>query len=460
MQCSVVIPCHNGVALTKACIESLLQQTHCRPCEILLVDNASQDATENLAAMDPCVRVLRQSRNLGFAGGVNVGIRAAREPFVLVLNNDTQAAPNLLVELHAALAADPRIGAVAPVSNHVKGPALLAIGNRGRDGSERAAIATELASSPVRSQDVDTLAGLCLLVRRATFAEVGLFDERFGHGNFEDDDFCLRLRLAGCRLVIARRAFLHHEGHATFRALGLDLRDEIGQRRVQFIAKWQNDPAGRATIAAMHGDLVGAAAAAEEALRIWPRWPDAEWHLGRWRAARGEHDRAAVHFRALLRLCPQHAETAVELGCSLLAMGETDQASDQLAATVQTCHLAEPLQVRLHQQLGEHAYRAGRSEAAANEFVSALELAPEDAVLQNWLGLCRLQQGELAAATTAFAAAADHGFALAHTNLGICLHQLGRRTDAKACFAKAVELLPHDPVARANFAALKEASAV
>src|SRR5436190_18086827 len=95
MRCSVVIPCHNGADLTRACIASLLHQDGGAPAEILIVDNGSTDATARLASLGLPVRVLEQGRNLGFAGGVNAGIRAASQPLVLVLNNDTQAAPDL-----------------------------------------------------------------------------------------------------------------------------------------------------------------------------------------------------------------------------------------------------------------------------------------------------------------------------------------------------------------------------
>ncbi|MCA8949084.1 MAG: glycosyltransferase family 2 protein, partial [Planctomycetes bacterium] len=249
MRCSVVIPCHNGADLTRRCLESLLAQRDVEALEILLVDNASTDDTAALATLAPSIRCLRQPSNLGFAGGVNVGLRAAREPFVVVLNNDTQAASDLLAELHRVLTSDARIGAVAPVSNFVKGAALLPV--RGTTDPEvRESIAAELRTGePCGTQDVESLAGLCLMLRRETVAEIGPLDERYGLGNFEDDDWCLRLRLHGYRLVVARRAFLHHEGHATFRALGLDIANELRLRMTSFEQKWDSDPAGRATLA-------------------------------------------------------------------------------------------------------------------------------------------------------------------------------------------------------------------
>mgnify|MGYP001492405561 CR=1 FL=1 len=460
MRCSVVIPCHGGADLTRRCVASLLAQADTTPSEIVLVDNASRDRTRDLVTLDPRVRVITLAENRGFAGGVGAGIRASRGDHVLVLNNDTQAAANLLAELRRALHSSPSIGAVAPVSNHVKGPARVAVGALGSEAAGRVAIAATLAAQPIAMQDVDTLAGLCLLVRRSTFDRVGLFDERFGHGNFEDDDLCLRLRLHGLRLVIARRAFLHHEGHATFRALGLDLRTEIERRRAQFVAKWRRDPAGRAVVAALAGDLLGAAAAATDARRVWPDWPDADWHLARRDAALGDHAAAARRLQTLLQRCPLHSDAALALTEALLRSGDGTAGRAQAARTAMAFHLDVAQQVRLLTALGEHDYTQQRPAAAAAHFTAALELQPDDASLQNWLGLCHLDTGDLTAAERAFETAAAAGYALAHTNLGICHHRRGDDDGAERCFERAVELLPADGTARRNLAALRSRRAL
>jgi GT2 family glycosyltransferase len=454
MPCSVVIPCHNGAALTAACIDSLRRQTAGdRPDEILLVDNASSDETPQLAQLHPSVRVLRQDENRGFAGGVNAGIAAARGEFVLVLNNDTQAAPTMLRELRQALTLDTAIAAVAPTSNHVKGPARIEVGTFGSTPEGRDAIAAELATMP-RVQDVDTLAGLCLLLRRTTLDEIGPFDERFGHGNFEDDDFCLRLRLRGYRLAIAQRAFLHHEGHATFRALGIDLSQELARRRAQFVAKWQHDPAGRAHIAAWNGDLAAAAAAADTARTIWPAWPDADWHLARGCASRGDHGAATVHLEALLRADPEHAEALITLGHCQLVAGEKNAARVSLVRAARHL-LPAARQTKLAADLGADAYHRGDYAAARGDFEMALLATPDDGVIDNWLGLCALATGDVPRAIEHFAAAITHGFVLAHTNLGICQLRQGARRAAHDSFERAVTLLPNDPTARDNLAGCK-----
>jgi Flp pilus assembly protein TadD len=292
-----------------------------------------------------------------------------------------------------------------------------------------------------------------MLLRRATLDRVGWFDERFGHGNFEDDDLSLRLRLHGYRLVIARRAFLHHEGHATFRSLGLDVPTEIARRRRQFVDKWQADPAGRAAIAAMQPDLQAAASAAAMARRIWPRWPDADWHLASWHASNGEHAAAAQALRNLLRTCPHHSEAALALGRALLNLGEVDAASAHLVYTARSFHLDAGQLVGVLTALGQLDLRRERPASATAHFLAAAELRPEDGGLHNWVGACQLATGDLEAAEQSFRTAVATDFALAHTNLGICLHRRGRGDEARRSFERAVALLPHDATAQRNLAA-------
>lgn len=453
MTCSVVIPCHNRVDLTRACLQSLQHQVSAPELEILIVDNGSHDATATLSG--PAVRVLSLRENRGFAAGVNHGLRHARGDTVLVLNNDTQLADNVLCELHSALGRDHAIAAAGAMSNEVKGHAQIDVGRRGESAAGRRQLADELRSAP-RLQDVTTLSGLCLLLRRSVLDTVGLFDERFGHGNFEDDDLCLRLRLHGHRLVLARRAFVHHEGHATFSALGLDVFAEIRRRRQQFDAKWRSDPAGQATIAALDDDPLRAGAAAEAARLAWPRWADADWHLGRAAAAQREPARAARHFQALLRHCPQHVDALLALGACQLEAGLPEQAQATLEFAARQS-LGRVQQQYLLEQLGAHAYRSGRPGDAASSFQAAARLGGDPrGVLHNWIGLCQLATGQLEAAERTFSIAAEHGHGIAHTNLGICAFRRGDLPVARQRFATACERAPDDPIARANYAKLCE----
>ena len=70
--------------------------------------------------------------------------------------------------------------------------------------------------------EVSRLVGFCLLIRRELIDAIGLLDEQFGIGCFEDDDYCLRAIAAGFRAVIAGDAFVHHFGSRTFLGSGVD----------------------------------------------------------------------------------------------------------------------------------------------------------------------------------------------------------------------------------------------
>ena len=85
------------------------------------------------------MQLLRLPYNLGFAGGVNRGLAAARGDVMVVLNNDTMVAPTMLARMLRAREAQPRPTLLAPVSNYVKGAAHLPVGQRGADAAGRAA---------------------------------------------------------------------------------------------------------------------------------------------------------------------------------------------------------------------------------------------------------------------------------------------------------------------------------
>ena len=80
----------------------------------------------------------------------------------------------------------------------------------------------------------------CVALRREVASELGPLDERFGVGQFEDDDYALRARAAGYRIVCARDAFVHHFGNASFAKLGEERNRQLfEENRRRFEEKWQ-----------------------------------------------------------------------------------------------------------------------------------------------------------------------------------------------------------------------------
>ena len=217
---SVVIPVWNRADLTEACLDSLARHAEA-PLEITVVDNGSTDSTPQLLA-DRDLRVITNATNLGFPKAVNQGIAASTGEFVCVLNNDTEVTPGWLREMLASLEVA-GTGLVGPRSNRISGwqEVSTAPGMDDIDAAHRWAAAWSEARSG-RSWLVARLVGFCLLGRRATFEQVGAFDESFGIGNFEDDELCARVRRAGLALRVADGSVVLHHGGATFEALGVD----------------------------------------------------------------------------------------------------------------------------------------------------------------------------------------------------------------------------------------------
>lgn len=110
---SVIIINYNTFALTRDCIASVMAQTKNVPYEIILVDNASTECDPDLFLTHfPTIRIIKSDRNLGFAGGNNLGIQAAKGEFILLLNSDTLLNEDAISIAAGIMSAQPNLGAL------------------------------------------------------------------------------------------------------------------------------------------------------------------------------------------------------------------------------------------------------------------------------------------------------------------------------------------------------------
>lgn len=215
---AVVVPHYERLADTAACCASLAAQTY-GPTVVYVVDNGSRShGVDALTAACPAARVVRLDVNLGFAGGVNTGLRMAlADPgtaYAWILNNDTVCAPDALARLVACAEADERIGLVGCPLHEGRDPATRRLVPAGKDLLRPWAI--PVAARPDALPDY--LCGASLLVRRALLQDVGLLDEGYFFF-FEDADLSLRAKRRGWKLAVARDAEIVHTGSATIREL-------------------------------------------------------------------------------------------------------------------------------------------------------------------------------------------------------------------------------------------------
>ncbi len=238
---SIIILALNQWAHTKRCLESIARHT-VEPHEIILVDNGSTDETpqalQELASRNPRLRVISNRDNVGFAAGNNQGLSIARGSHFVLLNNDTVVTPGWLGRFLRAFEQHPDVGILGPMSNNVSGPQKVPEVDYTDDSTLAPFSEHWAATHDGQSSETNRAVGFCLVGRRAVLDRIGGLDERFGSGNFEDDDYCVRARMAGFGIRIAKDVFIHHTGSQTFKGAKIDYRQVMLRNWGLFCRKW------------------------------------------------------------------------------------------------------------------------------------------------------------------------------------------------------------------------------
>ena len=216
MEVSVVIPNFNGIAFLDSVLASLEGQT-LNNFEVILVDNGSTDGSCSFVTANyPWVHLIELSENFGFCGAVNAGIRAAKAPYVLLLNNDTEVKEDFVEEMLAAIRRHKNaFSCGARMVQYHDRDKLDDVGNyycalgwsfaRGR-GKDIHAYETE-----------DRIFSACAgaaIYRKKILEKIGYFDEEH-FAYLEDTDIGYRARIYGYENWYAPKAIVYHVGSGT-----------------------------------------------------------------------------------------------------------------------------------------------------------------------------------------------------------------------------------------------------
>ena len=239
---SIIIPFHDCVEYTNLCIESIYDNT--KDFEIILIDNGSSKEEINKLKFFPGswnwkINIIRNEINKGFPAAVNQGFTEATGDIICVLNNDLVVTPDWAEHLIWHL--DHGLDVVGPRTNYIDGPQILLISvylNK-EELYERAR--EHYKKNKHKRWAFPRLVGFCLMFKRGVYEKIGGFDEDFGIGNFEDDDWDLRAIEAGYRLGISRDVYLHHFGSITHKLLNLDYNKLLRKNEKIFSTKWSGE---------------------------------------------------------------------------------------------------------------------------------------------------------------------------------------------------------------------------
>lgn len=239
---AIVIVSYNNFKYLQMCLDSIWAKTIYPNYEVIVVDNGSEsEVIEYLEAAqqnEPRIKVIFNGDNLGFSVANNIGIRAAGDcEYIILLNNDTVVTRGWLSRLIYYLD-DPATGLAGPVTNSIGNEARINVDYHGIEGLD--AFAEKYTHVHAgQTSEIAVLAMYCVGIRKEVLDRIGLLDERFSVGMFEDDDYSLRVRRAGYRVLCAEDIFVHHWGGASFKKL--DQKEYLrifNENRAKFEDKW------------------------------------------------------------------------------------------------------------------------------------------------------------------------------------------------------------------------------
>ena len=207
----------NGKDDTIECVESL-QEINYDNYKIIVVDNGSEDdSVFEIKKNFPRIKIIENKKNLGFAGGNNIGMKYAMEneaDYVLLINNDTTVDENFLTELVKIGESNKKIGALgSKIYFHSEPNRIWFAGGKVNWLKNKG---THLGLDEIdngqynKISEVDYLTGCCLLVKREVIEKIGVLAEDY-FLYYEDTDFSARVKNAGYKIMYVPKSKIYHK---------------------------------------------------------------------------------------------------------------------------------------------------------------------------------------------------------------------------------------------------------
>lgn len=244
---TIIIPCFNKVELTKQCLESIFEITgQDVKYEVLLVDNASEDATEELCIQYsealPNFRYIRNDENMGFAIACNQGIDARKGKHALLLNNDTVVTEGWLKEMLITLNKEEKCGIVGSCLLYPDSELIQHCGvyigqhQNGFAFPFHFNLYAKLSETPEAKEvrKLRAVTGACFLINEELINDIGGLDDGYING-YEDIDYCLMAENAGWNIYYCGKSLLFH-----YESMSQSRHKFDNENLVRFVRKWED----------------------------------------------------------------------------------------------------------------------------------------------------------------------------------------------------------------------------
>lgn len=229
---SILLTTCNLLNHTKECLKSLAPSLK-KDYELIIVDNNSTYDTQkylmtgniSLPSWLP-VQLQLNKKNLGVSGALNQGMRMAKSDYLYWLHNDVILDdPEFFEKLYSNFQVYKKVGAVAALTNYVANPYQQW---------------SNPLSLPNNVLSVNFINNTSTMFSKKAWKDTGGFDEGYIFGNWEDNDYCMRLREKGYQILVDGNAFIHHKGSLTYKEEKLF--KTLKQNKERFIKKWGEPP--------------------------------------------------------------------------------------------------------------------------------------------------------------------------------------------------------------------------
>ena len=239
---SIIIPVFNHSNYTFNCLNSL-QSIKSVKYEVIVVDDASTDDTQEILGKISGIRIVTNTNNLGFIRSCNRGASEARGELICFLNNDTKVLPNWLESLLTVINNDPHVGAVGSKLIYPDGRLQEAGGIMWKDASGCNFGRFNDPNKPEYNylREVDYCSGASLLVQKELFKSIGGFSEEFLPAYYEDTDLCFTIRKLGYKVIYQPKSqVIHFEGISSGTDIESGVKKHQQTNSIKFEIKWRD----------------------------------------------------------------------------------------------------------------------------------------------------------------------------------------------------------------------------
>jgi len=236
----IILSFNNFQSTTGMCLQMLASDPAFLNWEVIVVDNASDAETQrslfDAKHLYPHVQFVFNSSNMGFSAGNNVGIRLAKGDVLVLLNSDAFAPPSMITRMAEHFNDDAHWGLLAPVTNSAGNEQAIFTTSESMEGKiiEGVKYAQQGRSEPVNAYRLDFC---CVAIPRMVIDDVGVLDEEFGRGYYEDFDYSLRVKHAGYKLGVTEDAFVYHRGSTSFGKANKETKALIKRNKQRIFSK-------------------------------------------------------------------------------------------------------------------------------------------------------------------------------------------------------------------------------